>query len=121
MATQREKSWRGAVVAQHAALAAPELGFELGQVDGDRPGRGVGLDAKIEPVAGLDASMVILVFVAQVWGAPGPEGKRERVVGVRAPGQDGAARWPVQEPGDLSAGHPGNGGSEIDQAAGGAR
>jgi hypothetical protein len=37
----------GAVVAQHTAVTEDELGFELGEVGGDRSGRGVALVAEI--------------------------------------------------------------------------
>ena len=111
----------GAVVAQRAAVTEGELGFELGQVGGDRSGGGVALAAEIEPVGGLNAGMVVLVLVAQVRGASRPRGERHGLVGVRSPGQHSAAGWSLQEPGDLRWGHVGDSGGEVDQVVGGAR
>jgi hypothetical protein len=108
-----------AVVAQHARVAADELVFELREVGDDRTGGGVSIGTEIELAGGLDASLVVLVLVAQVRGASRLGGERDGVVGVRAPGQDGAAGRPFQEPGDLHWGHAGDCGGEVDETVGG--
>jgi hypothetical protein len=60
----------GAVVALHSPVATAELGFQLTEVAGDGPSRGVGLGPGIEPVSGLHASPAVLLLAATTRGGP---------------------------------------------------
>ena len=111
----------GAVVAEHAPVAAGKFCFQLAQVGSDRTGRAVGFGPEVEPLARLDPGAVVLMLVAEVRGGPRPEGERDRLAGVRSPGQHCSAGRPLDEPGDLRTGQSGYGGCGIHQLVRGVR
>ena len=111
----------GAVVAQHARVAAAELGFQFGEVGSDRHSGRVGPGPEVEPAGGLDAGVAVLVRVPPMGCGPGPEGERHRPAGALPPGQHRAAGRPGEKAGDLGAGHIGHRRGDVDEQAVGLR